>query len=86
MSRSDSSVTARVVSLTRQYLAAPDELAARLVLQALALEVAKLEVRANALDQMAGFVPSFERGVQARAFDVAMDALKRERAGLEVVP
>lgn len=86
MSRSDS-VTARVVSLTRQYLAAPDELAAKLVLQALALEVAKLEVRERICRQLAGLgADAAALAADRGAFDVAMAALAIERSGLEVVP
>lgn len=61
------STTQRVLALVRDHLRAPDELAARLTLQSIALEVARLE---------AG---------EARAFELAMDALGRERSGLEVV-
>jgi hypothetical protein len=81
------SATARVVSLARQYVRAPDELAARLVLQALALEVAKLEVAERLLSGLTpGASDSIELTVNRRAFEVAMDALSQERSGLKVTP
>lgn len=77
--------TQRVVSLARQYLRAPDELAARLVLQALALEVAKLEVSERLLSGLTSGRADLSATVDRRAFEVAMDALAVERSGLEVV-
>jgi hypothetical protein len=79
------SATQRVVSLARQYVRAPDELAARLVLQALALEVAELEVRARILAGLAGADPvGVDIAIKSRAFETAMDALAVERSGLKV--
>jgi hypothetical protein len=81
------SATARVVSLARQYLRAPDELAARLALQAMALEVAKLEVSERICRRLSGVeATGIALAVDSGAFEVAMDALSQERSGLKVTP
>ena len=77
--------TRRVIALVREHLRAPDDLAARLALQAIALEVARLEVSERLLS---GLLPGTGSNVESltdrRAFEVAMDALSLERSGLEV--
>lgn len=81
------SATRRVIALVRQHLRASDDLAAKLALQTIALEVAELEVRARILAGLAGADPvGVDVAVKQRRFDVAMDALAVERSGLEVVP
>jgi hypothetical protein len=78
--------TARIIALVREHLRAPDDLAARVTLQAIALEVAELEVRARILAGLAGADPvGVDIAIKSRAFETAMDALSLERSGLEAV-
>jgi len=79
--------TARIIALVREHLRAPDDLAARVTLQAIALEVGKLEVRERIARQLAGVAEAdVSLAADRSAFEVAMDALSLERSGLKVTP